>query len=131
MAGQAPVTGGAEASAGRRRLLPAAVFIAALAVRLLYAFTWGGEHHRNVAGDAAEYQTYAVNLLDRGVYENALGERASRMPGYPLLAGSTRPSAGPRPWSCSSNASWARRGACSWPSRQPAGSARHGAGPGD
>ncbi|MDX6768045.1 MAG: hypothetical protein SF051_00820, partial [Elusimicrobiota bacterium] len=66
----------------RRDLL--VVFAAALAARLLFvAFDGRGEAER--VGDALDYHSYAVNLLDRGVYENHQDERASRMPGYPLL----------------------------------------------
>lgn len=53
-------------------------------VRLAFIAADGrGEGER--VGDARDYHVYAENLLDRGVYENDQGERASRMPGYPLL----------------------------------------------
>lgn len=45
--------------------------------------TSAGEGER--AGDALDYHLYAANLVERGVYENGEGLRASRMPGYPLL----------------------------------------------
>lgn len=60
------------------------VFGVALAARLLFCALDGkGEAER--VGDAYDYHAYAVSLLERGTYENHLGERASRMPGYPLL----------------------------------------------
>lgn len=42
-----------------------------------------GEGER--VGDAADYHAYAESLLSTGRYENLEGERASRMPGYPVL----------------------------------------------
>jgi len=36
-------------------------------------------------GDALGYHQYAVHLLDGGRYTDDLGERASRMPGYPVF----------------------------------------------
>lgn len=66
----------------RRKAL--AVFAVALGARLLFAAVDGkGDGER--VGDAYDYHAYAVSLVGRGVYENHLGERASRMPGYPLL----------------------------------------------
>lgn len=61
-----------------------AVFAAALAVRLAYVAGWG-HGPAELAGDALDYHSYAVHLLDRGVYENADGLLAWRMPGYPLF----------------------------------------------
>ncbi|NNN04389.1 MAG: hypothetical protein HKL90_00675 [Elusimicrobia bacterium] len=66
----------------RRALI--AVFAVALAARLL-AVAWTGRGDAERVGDAADYHAYAASLVERGRYENAEGERASRMPGYPLL----------------------------------------------
>ncbi len=60
------------------------MFALALAARLA-AVAWTGRGELERVGDAADYHAYAVSLLERGRYENALGDRASRMPGYPLL----------------------------------------------
>ena len=58
---------------------------AALLVRVGYVLSGPGSP---VTGDSAGYHSYAVHLLDSGVYVNDEGERASRPPGYPLfLAG--------------------------------------------
>ncbi len=69
-------------SPARRELL--LLFAAALAVRLAFIAADGRGAGERV-GDAQDYHSYAESLLDRGVYENDQGERASRMPGYPLL----------------------------------------------
>jgi hypothetical protein len=62
----------------------AAVFLVALAVRLIYVGV-SGKGAAERAGDAADYHAYAASLVDRGDYVNAEGLRASRMPGYPLM----------------------------------------------
>lgn len=67
---------------GRRELL--GLFAAALAVRLAF-IVYDGRGVAERAGDAQDYHSYAESLLDRGVYENEQGDKASRMPGYPLL----------------------------------------------
>jgi len=61
-----------------------AVFAAALAARLL-AVGLAGRGEAERVGDAADYHSYAVALAERGRYENGDGDRATRMPGYPLL----------------------------------------------
>ncbi|OGS36374.1 MAG: hypothetical protein A2506_01420 [Elusimicrobia bacterium RIFOXYD12_FULL_66_9] len=59
------------------------VFGIALAVRLAYvAAASKGSAER--AGDAADYHSYAASLVEHREYRNAEGDRASRMPGYPL-----------------------------------------------
>jgi hypothetical protein len=60
------------------------IFAAALGMRLAYSFgsSRGG---RELIGDAGEYHSYAVNLLEQGRYQNQEGLKASRMPGYPLF----------------------------------------------
>ena len=59
------------------------VFAAALAVRLAYVAAHRAPAER--IGDAQEYHSYAVSLLDSGRYEGFNGLRAARMPGYPLF----------------------------------------------
>jgi hypothetical protein len=86
----------------KRTLL--AVFAAALAVRLVCVFATGrGEAER--AADALDYHQYAVALATEGAYRNALGDRASRMPGYPLLLAAQYKTIGRSPlavqlWQC-------------------------------
>ncbi len=81
-----------------------AVFFAALVVRLLcVGLTGRGEGER--FSDAADYHSYAVSLVERGRYENTLGDRASRMPGYPLLLAAQYATLGRSPlltqlWQC-------------------------------
>lgn len=59
------------------------VFGVALAVRLAYvAAASKGADER--LGDALDYHDYAVSLVEKHEYRNADGDRASRMPGYPL-----------------------------------------------
>lgn len=68
----------------RRRLAAAlAVFAAAFALRAGYVLRQGPP--APLAGDAAEYRAYADSLASRGVYEGFRGDRATRMPGYPLF----------------------------------------------
>jgi len=65
----------------KRTLL--AVFAVALGVRLAYVALEGrGERERVL--DAEDYHQYAVGLVEKGEYVNASGDRAWRMPGYPL-----------------------------------------------
>ncbi|MFA6091952.1 MAG: glycosyltransferase family 39 protein [Elusimicrobiota bacterium] len=59
----------------------------ALAARVLFVFL-DSKGAGEIFGDAAQYHAYAVNLLGNGRYEDFLGDRLFRMPGYPLfLAG--------------------------------------------
>jgi hypothetical protein len=68
----------------RRRLLTAlAVAAAAFALRAGFVLSQGAP--APLAGDAAEYRAYADSLAARGVYEGFRGDRATRMPGYPLF----------------------------------------------
>jgi hypothetical protein len=56
----------------------------ALIVRLaLVVATSRGEGER--VGDAADYHSYALSLAHDQTYHNADGDRATRMPGYPLM----------------------------------------------
>lgn len=48
-------------------------------------------------GDAAQYHAYAQTLLRTGEYAGPRGERAGRMPGYPLLLAGVYSAAGPSP----------------------------------
>lgn len=72
----------------RRRLL-AALLIAAAAFSLRAGFILRQGPPAPLAGDAAEYRAYADSLATRGVYEGFRGDRATRMPGYPLLLAAT------------------------------------------
>jgi hypothetical protein len=65
-----------------RRKAAAAVFLLALVLRL--AFLWR-QGPPPIVGDSIEYHDYAVHLLDAGSYVGASGERATRVPGYPLF----------------------------------------------
>lgn len=66
-----------------RRWAAALIFAAALFLRL--GFLWRQGSPAEIAGDALEYRSYAVHLLDTGSYSGIAGERATRMPGYPLF----------------------------------------------
>ncbi len=61
------------------------VGLLALAVRL--AFVWSQGAPARLSNDAVEYDAYAVHLVSAGEFAGSLpaGERASRMPGYPLF----------------------------------------------
>lgn len=66
-----------------RRKAAAAVFLVALVLRL--GFLWRQGPPAEIVGDAIEYRAYAVHVLDAGTYAADAGERATRMPGYPLF----------------------------------------------
>jgi hypothetical protein len=66
----------------QRRTQAMLIFSLALAVRLAFTSVYSrgpGE----LIGDALGYHSYATSLLDHGRYEDATGQLASRMPGYP------------------------------------------------
>lgn len=71
-----------------RAAAAALVFAAALAVRLIYVAA-SSRGPAELIGDAQEYHSYAVSLLDTGRYEGLGGLRAARMPGYPLFLAAT------------------------------------------
>jgi hypothetical protein len=66
-----------------RRKAAALIFLAALVLRL--GFLWRQGPPPEILGDAIEYRSYAVHLLDTGRYAGTAGERATRMPGYPAF----------------------------------------------
>jgi len=59
------------------------VALCALGVRLDFALQRGSS--AELAGDALEYHSYAVSVIERGRYESLAGDRATRLPGYPLF----------------------------------------------
>ncbi|MBI4348605.1 MAG: glycosyltransferase family 39 protein [Elusimicrobia bacterium] len=65
-----------------RRLL--AVGLLALAVRVAFALATS-QGAVELQGDAGDYHHYALNLLEKGSYEDATGDRLFRMPGYALF----------------------------------------------
>jgi hypothetical protein len=81
----------------RRRLLAAAlVAAAAFALRAAYVLRQGPP--APLAGDSLGYRAYADSLASRGVFEGLDGDRATRMPGYPLLLAAAGPSTRTAQW---------------------------------
>lgn len=66
-----------------RRKTAASVFLGALALRLAYA--WRQGLPVPIVGDALEYHDYALHLVETGRYFGTYGDKATRMPGYPLF----------------------------------------------
>lgn len=75
----------------RRRLL-AALLVAAAAFALRAGYVLRQGQPAPLAGDALGYRAYADSLASRGVFEGLNGDRATRMPGYPLLLAAAGPS---------------------------------------
>ena len=78
----------------RRRLL-AALAVAAAAFVLRAGYLLHAAPPAPLAGDAAEYRAYADSLVTRGVFEGFRGDRATRMPGYPVFLAALDLAAGP------------------------------------
>lgn len=60
------------------------LFVLALGVRLLYCAV-APPPAGTISGDAAEFHSYAISILDKGIYEDFHGFRAHRMPGFPAF----------------------------------------------
>jgi hypothetical protein len=69
------------------------LFIAALAVRIVYFYMASPDPLR-LRLDAADYDAYAQHLVQGVTYENSNGDRATRMPGYPLFLAGIKACAG-------------------------------------
>ncbi len=76
----------APAAPRRRALEAAAVVSTALALRLAFiAVAAGPFNPKSLRNDAAQYQSYAVHMVEQGRYADDAGDLAFRMPGYPVL----------------------------------------------
>ncbi|MFI5345081.1 MAG: hypothetical protein ACHQ51_01790 [Elusimicrobiota bacterium] len=56
-----------------------------MALVLRLGFLWHQGPPPEIVGDSIEYHQYAVHFLDSGSYAGASGERATRVPGYPIF----------------------------------------------
>lgn len=79
--------------ARRRPRAALAVFAAALALRVGFVLRQGPP--APLAGDAVQYRLYADSVATKGIFEGPGGDRASRMPGYPLFLAAIEKLAGP------------------------------------
>jgi hypothetical protein len=71
-----------------RRVASAAALVAVVALCARVGWVLREGPPAPLAGDAVQYQTYADSVVATGRYAGPQGDRASRMPGYPLfLAG--------------------------------------------
>jgi hypothetical protein len=78
-----------------QRTLRAALAVAAAALFLRVGYVLRQGPPAPLAGDAVEYRAYADSVAARGVYEGPNGDRATRMPGYPLFLAALEKAAGP------------------------------------
>jgi hypothetical protein len=77
-----------------RRRWRSAVLVAVCALGVRVNYVLRQKPAEALAGDAVEYHSYAVSLLEQGRYESVAGDRATRMPGYPAFLAAVYAAAG-------------------------------------